>query len=326
MTAPLVSIITPSYNQAEYLEFSLRSVLEQDYPALEYLVVDGGSQDGSLEILQRYAHRLSWWVSEPDRGQAEAINKGFARARGEFVAWLNSDDLYLPGAVQQAVQALQAHPEAGLVFGEALTIDPAGRPLNRLSFGDWGLEDLMRFRILCQPAVFMRRAVLERAGYLDDSFHFMLDHQLWLRLAREAPLRRVPALWAAARHHPGAKNLAQAARFSPETFRVLEWMRAQPGLAAQVAADRRRVEAGAYRLSARYLLDAGRYAHSLRHYLAALRRDPRYALAHWRRMLYALACLAGARGPAERFVQGRGARLPDLGGLQGLNAWPGLQV
>lgn len=326
MTAPLVSIITPSYNQAEYLEFTLRSVLGQDYPAIEYLVVDGGSTDGSREIIERYAGRLAWWVSEPDRGQAEAINKGFARARGEYVAWLNSDDLYLPGAVRQAVEALERRPEAGMVYGEALTIDPEGRPLNRLAFGNWGLEDLMRFRIVCQPAVFMRRAVLERAGYLDASFHFMLDHQLWLRVAHQAPAVHVPALWAAARHHPGAKNLAQAARFSPEIFRVLEWMRAWPGLAERAAADRRKIEAGAYRLSARYLLDGEQYSVSLRHYFAALVRDPGYALAHWRRMLFALACLAGARRPAERFVQRRGGHSPDLSGLQGLGAWPGLQV
>lgn len=326
MASPLVSIITPSYNQAEFLEHTLNSVLEQDYPYIETLVVDGGSTDGSLEIIHKYAHRLTWWVSERDQGQADAINKGFARARGEIVAWLNSDDLYLPGAIRAAVEALQAHPQAGMVFGDAITIDPRGRPLNSLIFGDWGLPELLRFRIICQPAVFMRRSVLERAGYLDQSFHFMLDHHLWLRMGREAPLQHIPSLWAAARHHPQAKNFSQAAGFSRETWRVLNWLRAQPDLAPLLAADRRRVEAGAYRLSARYLLDAGMPAPALRHYLAALVRSPRFALQHAHRMLYALACLVGARALAERFSQLRPDRKPDLTALKGLNAWPGLQL
>ncbi len=168
-SSPLVTIVTPSYNQVAFLENTIRSVLAQDYTALEYMIVDGGSTDGSVEIIQRYSDRLAWWVSERDSGQAEAINKGLRRAKGEFVAWLNSDDLYLPGAIQQAVAAFQANLGLGLVFGDAITIDAQGKPLNRLSFGDWDLLDLVSFRIICQPAVFMRRAVLERSGYLESS-------------------------------------------------------------------------------------------------------------------------------------------------------------
>ena len=175
----LVSIITPSYNQASYLEQTILSAIEQDYSPLEYLIVDGGSEDGSLEIIRKYAGRLAWWVSEPDAGQAEAINKGLARARGEIVAWLNSDDLLLPGAVARAVSALEANPELGMVFGDAISIDARGKPLNRLAFNDWGLPEFMRFRIICQPAAFMRKATLDRAGYLDPSFHYLLDPE-WL--------------------------------------------------------------------------------------------------------------------------------------------------
>jgi glycosyltransferase involved in cell wall biosynthesis len=300
--SPLVTIVTPSYNQAAFLEFTIRSVLAQDYAPVEYMIVDGGSTDGSVEIIQRYADRLAWWVSERDAGQAEAINKGLRRARGEIVAWLNSDDLYLPGAIQQAVAAFEKDPALGMVFGDAITIDSQGKPLGRLSFGDWNLLDLVSFRIICQPAVFMCRAVLEKSGYLESSYHYMLDHHLWIQMARCAPIRHIgndidnggsqpSALWAAARHHPGAKNVSQAPGFSRETMLILEWMESQPDLEAIIAQNRKRVLAGAYRLNARYLLDGGFPAQALASYWRALHARPSYALKHWHRMVYAVLCL-----------------------------------
>ncbi len=290
---PLVSIVTPSYNQAAYLEHTIRSVLAQEYMPVEYLVIDGASTDGSLQIIQRYAQRLAWWVSEPDAGQAEAINKGLQKAQGEIVAWLNSDDLYLPGAISQAVSALQQNPDLGMVFAEAVTIDARGKPLNRLTFGDWGLAELMGFRIICQPAVFMRRAVLEKAGWLDTSYHFMLDHHLWIRMARLAPIQycRGSSPWAAARHHPGAKNVAQSAGFGSESLRILAWMQSQPDLAGLAAHNRNRILAGAYRLNARYLLDGNQAWPALKSYSRACLAWPAFALKHWHRMVYALLCL-----------------------------------
>jgi glycosyltransferase involved in cell wall biosynthesis len=299
----LVSIITPSYNQAAYLEQTIQSVLSQDYPAIEYILVDGGSTDGSLEIIEKYRPRFAWWVSELDSGQAEAINKGFSRATGEIIAWLNSDDLYLPGAISQAVAALSSNPGLGFVYGDAITIDAAGNPLSQLKFEDYQLLDLIGFRIICQPAVFMRRRVLEKAGYLDASYHFLLDHQLWIRLARQAPFQHVPATWAAARHHPAAKNVAQAAGFGQEAFRILDWMEVDSELAPLVLAHRRRIQAGAHRLNARYLLDGGFPAPSLRAYARALRFSPGFALKHWHRMLYAALSMLGGKGLAEWYYR-----------------------
>lgn len=349
----LVSVITPSYNQAQYLEATLRSVLDQACfnpsgdgkdPALqlEYLVVDGGSTDGSVEIIQRYAGRLAWWVSEKDAGQADAINKGLSRARGEVVAWLNSDDLYLPGAVECALQALQADPALSMVYGDALTIDPQGRPLNRLAFGEWGLDELLAFRIICQPAVFMRRAALERAAlspgeYLARDYHYMLDHHLWVRLAQQGSMRHLPGLLAAARQHPGAKNVSQSAGFGRETLRMLAWMRTQPELAQRIAMQPRRVEGGAYRLNARYLLDAGQPAPALREYGRALLTRPGYAIQHWHRMFYALLSLIGVPESwrarlfeAYSGVRQRGfgahPRHPDLLALPGIEDWPGIKL
>ncbi len=291
----LVSIVTPSYNQSFFLEETILSVLGQENVSIEYIIIDGGSTDGSVEIIEKYAEGLAWWVSERDSGQAEAINKGLAGSTGEFVAWLNSDDLYLPGAVAQAAAVLEANPEVGFVFGDAITIDTQSKHLNKLAFGDWGLSELMAFRIICQPAVFMRRSVLEQVGYLDTTYHYMLDHQLWLRLARVAPIRHVSSTWAAARHHPEAKNVAQPAGFSRETLRILEWMQDQPDLAPLVASNRRRVEAGAYRLNARYLLDGGLPGPALGAYGNALVRSPGFALQHWHRMVYAVLSLAGGK-------------------------------
>ncbi len=300
----LVSVITPSFNQASYLEYTLQSVQGQDYPAVEHLVVDGGSTDGSIEIIRRHAHRLAWWVSEPDQGQAEAINKGLQRASGEIVAWLNSDDLYLPGAISRAAAVMQANPELGLVYGDAVTIDFQGRPLNRLTFGEWGLEDLLHFRIICQPAVFMRRQVLEQAGYLDPSYHMMLDHHLWVRMAALAPMRYIGGgvdgkfiPLAAARHHPTAKNVSQPARFADETLRLLDWLRTQPRLAEYAAHNSRSTRGGAMRLVGRYLLDGGQPAAALRAYLEALFAWPGYTLKHAHRMSYAFLSLLGL-GPA----------------------------
>ena len=290
---PLVTIVTPSYNQARYLEQTIVSVLDQGYANLEYMVVDGGSTDGSPEIIRSYASRLSWWVSERDHGQAEAINKGFARAHGEIIAWLNSDDLYQPGAIQAAVETFQAHPEAGMVYGDVLAIDGENHILNRMHYAQWGLPELMCFNILGQPGVFMRRSVLEKAGYLDTDYHYMLDTQLWLRMAQLAPLVYLPRIMAAGRFHAEAKNMAAAPRFGEESLALVEWMQAQPGLAGQLQTLLPKVRAGAYRMNGRYLLDGGKPWPALKSYFRSFTNHPATALTEWHRMVYAGLCLVG---------------------------------
>jgi len=218
---PLVSIVTPSFNQAPFLEETILSVLGQDYPNLEYLIVDGGSTDGSLEIIRRYADRLAWWVSEPDRGQTEAINKGFAHARGEIFAWLNSDDMYLPQAVSEAVQYLQNHAEVGLVYGDANFIDERGRVLGKFPARQTDYRRLRRGYVhIPQQAAFFRAELWRKVGPLDTSFYFAMDYDLWVRIARHAKIVYLPRLWANFRLHGSAKTIAADERCWPEMLRV----------------------------------------------------------------------------------------------------------
>ncbi len=305
---PIVSIVTPSYNQAGYLEQAIRSVLEQDYPQIEYLIIDGASNDGSVDIIQRYAHYLAHWVSERDSGQAEAINKGMARARGEIVAWLNSDDFYLPGTVAAAVRAFEDHPEALLVYGDMLAVDASGQPINLLRYRPLALTDLLCFQIIGQPAVFLRRTAWERAGGLDPSYHFLLDHHLWIRVAAQGPIVHIPQLWAAARYHAAAKNRAQAVAFGHEAFRILEWAKAQPDLAPALAPILKRATASAHRVNARYLLDGGDPWAGLRAWLRTFAIHPPTALARFNLLGSALLAILGLGRLREWVIHRRSLR------------------
>ncbi|GAB4532319.1 MAG: hypothetical protein Fur0018_20880 [Anaerolineales bacterium] len=198
MTEPRISIITPSYNQADFLEATIQSVLTQDYPAVEYLIVDGGSTDGSADIIRRYAAHLAWWVSEPDQGQADAIRKGLARATGEVLAWLNSDDVYLSAHVLSRVAAcFRENPQAAVVTGEGQRIDGRGRPLRDIHIPPaWLHPEALRYRnAVLQPATFIRRGALEQV-HLDTSLHYAFDWDLWIQLARQGAWLHVPEAWA----------------------------------------------------------------------------------------------------------------------------------
>ena len=288
-----ISIITPSYNQADFLEETILSVLGQNYPNLEYMIVDGASSDGSVGIIKRYASNLTWWISETDTGQACAINKGFARAKGEIIAWLNSDDLYLPETLSKITELFAKNPKAGIIYGDVLSINGAGKAINTQHFQPYKLEDLMAFNIISQPGVFMRRSILEEAGYLDNHYHFLLDHHLWLRIAQLAPMIYTPQILAKARYHDQAKNIAQAEKFGREAFKILTWMKTQPALKTLLEENKAKNLAGAHNFDAFYLVEAGKMRAGLSAYARAFRYNPRTALKSWKRILYAFFSLLG---------------------------------
>ncbi|MBN8579302.1 MAG: glycosyltransferase [Anaerolineae bacterium] len=274
----LVSIITPSYNQAKYLEQTILSVLEQDYPRMEYIVVDGASTDGSVEIIKKYADRLAHWESVKDDGQADAINKGFAHATGEIVAWLNSDDYYLPGTISAAVKVFEENPDVVLVYANMLAVDESGQTFNTLTYKQLTLEDLLCFQIIGQPAVFMRRSALQKTSGLDLTFHFLLDHLLWIKIAKQGRILHINQTWSAARYHAEAKNVAKAAEFGREAFRILETIAQDKDLASTLHKIDRRAHASAFRVDARYLLDGGLPGKALSAWFRALFIYPPVAL------------------------------------------------
>jgi len=290
---PLISILTPSYNQAKYLEQTILSVFSQDYPAIEYIIIDGGSTDGSIEIIEKYSDRVAWWVSEKDNGQADAVNKGLKRAKGKYIGWLNSDDLYLPGAIRQAVELLEMNPEAVFVFGNVKSIDENGEVTNIMRYDHWKLPDLMHFNIIGQPGVFIRKENFDRVGGLDLNYHFLLDHHLWLRLAVSSDIIFSDKIWAAARFHPHAKNVASAPEFGKEAIRMAKWMEGSVLFTDLWVENKNKVWAGAYRIKARYLLDAGKNRDSIIAYWQGFKFSPGTILPEIHRFFYALISLMG---------------------------------
>ncbi len=223
LLTPLVSILTPSFNQGRFLEETIQSVLSQDYPNLEYIIVDGDSTDGSVAIIQRYASQLAWWVSEPDQGQTDAINKGFAHARGQILAWINSDDTLLPGAITNAIEALHVHPEAAMVYGDANLIDEQGNVIGRFPSRQTDLKKLLRGSVhIPQQTAFFWTKLWRLVGPLDPSFQFAMDYDLWVRLAKLAPLIYTPCLMANFRLHGSGKSITMDDRCYPEMIRVYE--------------------------------------------------------------------------------------------------------
>lgn len=222
--APRITVVTPSYNQGRYLEATIRSVLLQDYPNLEYIVLDGGSTDGSTKILERYGSRLAYWQSEPDRGQAHAINLGMQRATGQILCWLNSDDLLLPGALRRVATALSDAREPAWVVGACGIVGAGDQAPAVLRRSEVSFETLFDWhnQWIAQQAVFWTRALWERAGPLDETLHYAMDVDLWFRMSRLIPPQLVADEIAVYRWHEAAKCRSNPHAMKLELNRVAE--------------------------------------------------------------------------------------------------------
>lgn len=218
---PRISVVTPSYNQAQYIEATIRSVLLQGYPNLEFFVMDGGSNDGSVEIIRRYEAWITEWVSEPDRGQTHAINKGLERATGQIFTWLNSDDMLLPNALYHVALLYAQKPDAVGWAGGCYLISPDGRLLTTempRGLTQPELADWYHTGYIFQPSCFFAADAYRKIGGLDESLHYAMDFDLWMRLAAEGAYAATDEILAAAVIHDEAKSQAMRADMHAETI------------------------------------------------------------------------------------------------------------
>lgn len=204
---PRISIVTPSFNQGRFLAATIESVLSQEYENLEYIVIDGGSTDGSVDIIKRYADRLTYWVSEPDGGQADAIIKGFQRSSGEIMGWLNSDDLLLPHCLATVARSFIGSPTTQMIYGNIVVVNEHGHALQESRQFQVEFHDLYYGgHIINQEATFWTRGLYEKAGGLNRDLFYAMDYDLWVRMAEISCPLHIPFLLAAFRRHPSQKT------------------------------------------------------------------------------------------------------------------------
>jgi glycosyltransferase involved in cell wall biosynthesis len=268
---PVISIVTPSFNQGEFIRQTIDSVLNQDYPRLDYQVWDGGSSDETLSILRSYGEGLRW-QAEPDRGQAQAINKGWAMAKGDIVAWLNSDDLLQPGALSQVGTFFNEHPEVDILYGDCDCMDQNGTVLMPYPAESFDLRKLVLKTInyIPQPATFIRRRVLDKIGMLDETLHYVMDFDYWLRAGIEHNFAYLPAPLAKLRIHAQAKSSADLGRFGAELIKIYHQFFASPNLPDSLRRIRPRAMSNIYYRAAGGSFEAG-----------DLRTARRYAWKSW---------------------------------------------
>ncbi len=275
LALPLVSIVTPSYNQGAYIRETIDSILSQDYPNIEYWVIDGGSTDQTLAILRECESDPRFhWISERDKGQSDAINTGWSRCRGDVLAWLCSDDVYCPGAIRSQVDYLQTHADVDAVYSDAISMSADGKPIRKDWARPFSLYELLRIDFIPQSTIFLRRRLIERVGILDTSLHYGMDHDYWLRAALNSRFAYHSAEIAKYRLHPESKGVSQIVKFNADMERVIDRFFAQPNLPPDIIQKRRPIYADVLLMIATNYARADQLSDALRYLGRSLRYHP----------------------------------------------------
>jgi glycosyltransferase involved in cell wall biosynthesis len=271
---PLVSIVTPSFNKGPYIEETLLSVRNQTYPRIEHIVIDGGSTDETLSILEKYSGDIVC-VSEPDKGQSDAINKGWKRARGDIIAYLNADDTYTSDAVRIVVKFLNEHPDVGLVYGDGILTDENGKFIQTYHAGEFSLRDLIYCRDnILQPALFLRKAAYDRIGGIDENLHLAMDLDYWIRAGLLFRVVYIPTPLATAKIYGDAKSVALMHKYVSDYEHILEKVFADPHLPPEMATEKNAVYNYVYTKGGLDYIHLGMVKDGLRYLWKAFRMNP----------------------------------------------------
>ena len=227
---PKLSIVTPTLNQGQFFEQSIRSVLLQGYPNLEYFIIDGGSTDETIDIIEKYEKWITYWISEKDQGQTQAINKGFKETSGEIVAWLNSDDFYTAEALSIVGSAFLNLSDVDLIYGDMLEIYEDRGVIKMIKGREFCRVDLIRFKFIMQPTCFWRRTLFDKIGYLDESYHYVFDLEYWIRAGLSMSIKYLPETLAFFRVHSKAKTQQNNTNSTMEGIRLFGKLFSNPRL------------------------------------------------------------------------------------------------
>ena len=281
--APLVSVVTTSYNQAPFLEETIESVLGQDYAPLEYLIVDDGSSDGSVEIVRRYADRLAWWTVQPNAGQSAALSRGFEHARGDYLGFLSGDDTLLPGALRRLVGVLEQSPDAVLVYGDGVYTNECSETIGYAHSRDWDTRWVLSTakNPIVQQTTLWRRRAWELAGPLDEGSTYYFDLELYLRLSVHGRFVRIPEPLATVRLHPASKSVARAVLKARDAGRFADVVLADAELPAPLRAHAKRGRAAMLLRSGMNYYAALDLRDARRQLLRAVAADPGIVSRRW---------------------------------------------
>lgn len=311
---PPVSVVTPSYDSASFIEETIMSIKNQTYSNIEHIIMDGGSTDGTLDIIKKYEGTYNMrWISQPDKGQSDAINKGWQSSGGEILSWLNSDDTYLPQAVETAVKFLNDYPDVSVVYGDCNMINEQGEIIGRFPAHEFDLEEMLcRELMIAQPAAFFRREILDKVGFLDIDLYYAMDFDLWVRIAISGlKLKYIPQLLASFRVYPETKTSSGGSKAALEALNIVDKIFSNTKLPKEVKVLRGRAYSHRHFIIGRNYHFRNEMKQARKHLLKAINLNPRSLLNPWM-IGYLLTSLPGGRA-LKTVLKPASKLFPNLG-------------